>query len=58
MPTEKPRLSTTVTMQYVEALNDLVDTGVYLNEGEAVREALRVLFRSHGLDIMWGEAEG
>lgn len=58
IPVKKPRLSTTVTEQYLKALEDLVERGIYLNQGEAVRTGLRLLFTDHNLDIMWGEAEG
>ena len=52
MRTKKLRLSVTVTEQYLEALNDLVERGVYLNQGEAIRAGFRLLFMEHKLDIM------
>ena len=58
MPTNKPRLSTTVTMQYKNSLDGLVERGVYINREEAIRAGLRLLFKYHNLDIMHWEAEG
>ena len=47
---DKTRISVTVTQAYVEGLNKLVEEGVYLNRGEIILEALRVLFRSYGIE--------
>jgi len=46
----KTRISVTVTPAYVGGLNELVEKGLYLNRGEIVLEALRILFRSYGLE--------
>lgn len=47
---EKVRVSVTMTSTYVDCLNQLVDNGLYLNRGEIILEALRLLFRSYGME--------
>jgi len=47
---DKTRVSVTMTELYVNALDNLVEKGLYLNRGEAVLEALRILFRSYGIE--------
>jgi len=47
---DKSRVSVTMTEAYVDALDHLVEKGLYLNRGEAVLEALRHLFRSYGIE--------
>ena len=47
---EKTRVSVTMTGAYIEALDHLVDEGLYLGRGEIVLEALRRLFRGYGLE--------
>lgn len=47
---EKIRVSVTMTRTYVESLNQLVEDGIYLNRGDIILEALRVLFRSYGIE--------
>jgi len=55
---EKTRISVTMTKAYVDALDHLVEEGLYLNRGEIVLEALRHLFRSHGIEpFPYKEAE-
>ncbi len=46
----KTRISVTVTTAYVEGLNELVEKGLYLNRGEIILEALRILFRGYGIE--------
>ena len=48
---EKIRVSVTMTQPYVKILDSLVEEGVYLNRGEAVLEALRLLFTEHGIEV-------
>jgi len=48
--TEKIRVSVTMTTTYVEALDHLVEEGLYLGRGEIVLEALRRLFGGYGLE--------
>lgn len=47
---EKIRVSVTLTRPKMDDLDHLVSTGLYLNQGEAIRFALGLLFRHHGLD--------
>jgi len=47
---EKTRLSVTMTGAYVEALDHLVGEGIYLSRGDAILEALRLLFKSYGIE--------
>ena len=47
---EKTRISVTLTRPYVDALDRLVEEGIYLSKGEIIMEALRRLFRRHGLE--------
>jgi len=47
---EKIRVSVTMTKLYLEALDSLVEEGVYLARGDAILEALRVLFRGYGIE--------
>jgi len=44
------RVSVTMTTPYVEALDRLVEDGIYLSRGEAILESLRVLFRGYGIE--------
>ena len=46
----RTRVSVTLTQIYVDGLTHLVDEGFYLNRGEVVLAALRVLFRQHGIE--------
>ena len=39
-----------MTEPYVEALDRLVDEGVYLGRGEIVLEALRIFLKEKGID--------
>ena len=48
--TDKRRISLTLTRVYVEALDYLVDEGLYMEHQDAVRTALRLLFRHHGIE--------
>ena len=40
----------TLTRPYVEALDRLVEEGLYMDPQEAIKEALRSLFRHHGIE--------
>ena len=46
----KRRISLTLTRIYVEALDRLVDEGIYMEHQVAIRAALRLLFRFHGIE--------
>ena len=47
---DKKRYSVTLTTAYVEALDDLVEKGLYMDQQDAIRGALRRLFRNHGIE--------
>ena len=47
--TTKTRISVTVTTPYVEALDSLVEAGLYVSRGEAAKDALRRIFHHHGV---------
>ena len=51
----KRRLSLTLTRVYVEALDQLVDDGIYLEHQVAIRAALRLLFRHHRIEPFYSE---
>ena len=53
--TEKKRYSLTVTNVYVEALDQLVDEGIYLEHQVAIRDAMRRLFRYHRIEPFYSE---
>jgi Arc/MetJ-type ribon-helix-helix transcriptional regulator len=40
----------TLTRPYLDALDRLVEEGIYLSKGEVVLEGLRLIFRRHGLE--------
>lgn len=48
---EKKRLSLTLIQVYVDALDRLVEAGIYLDHQVAIREALRLLFKHHGMEL-------
>lgn len=47
---EKIRVSVTMTKPYLDALDNLVEKGIYLGRGDAILEALRSLFRDYGIE--------
>ncbi len=51
----KRRFSLTLTKVYVEALDRLVDEGIYLEHQVAIRAALRLLFRVHRIEPFYSE---
>ena len=50
MVDDKKRFSVTLTRPYKEALDHLVEKGVYIDHQDAIRDALRRLFRFHGIE--------
>ncbi len=58
MPIKKLRLSVIMSDQYVKILEDLVERGIYLNRGEAIRAGISLLFKSHNLEFVEKESEG
>jgi metal-responsive CopG/Arc/MetJ family transcriptional regulator len=47
---EKVRISVTMTKPYLDALDRLVEEGVYLGRGDAILDALRSFFRGYGVE--------
>ena len=52
---EKKRFSVTLTSIYIEALNTLVERGIYLEPQVAIRDAMRILFRRHKIEPFYSE---
>ena len=48
--TDRTRIGLTLTRVYLEALDHLVDEGIYMEHQAAIRDALRFLFRYHGIE--------
>ena len=48
--TVKRRISLTLTKPYVDALDRLVEEGIYLEPQVAIRAAMRLLFQFHGIE--------
>ena len=46
----KKRVSVTLTNTYLEALDELVENGIYMEQQAAIRDALRRLFQFHGIE--------
>ena len=46
---EKIRVSVTMTKQYLDGLDGLVEEGIYLGRGEAILEAIRLFLRGYGV---------
>ena len=44
------KLDVTMTQAYVDALDLLVEEGLYLNRGEIILDALRRLLREQGIE--------
>jgi Arc/MetJ-type ribon-helix-helix transcriptional regulator len=47
---EKIRVSVTMTKPYLDALDRLMEDGIYLSRGEIVLEALRSLLKQQGIE--------
>ena len=47
---DKRRFSVTLTTAYVDALDKLVEDGLYLDHQDGIRGSLRRLFRHHGIE--------
>ena len=52
----RTRVSVTMTEAYLEALDLLVDRGIYLSRGEAIMEGIRMLFRSYKIEPFFAES--
>jgi len=46
----KRRFSVTLTTPYIEALDSLVEEGLYMDHQDVIRHALRRLFQYHGIE--------
>lgn len=46
----RSKLDVTMTQDFVDALDLLVEKGLYLNRSEIIREALRDLLRQQGVE--------
>ncbi|GAH00363.1 unnamed protein product [marine sediment metagenome] len=46
----RTRIGLTLTKVYMEALDNLVEMGLYLDHQVAIRNALRLLFRHHKIE--------
>ena len=53
----KIRVSVTMTKPYIEALDSLIEDGLYLGRGEAILEAMRHFLREQGIEPFYLEAE-
>ncbi len=54
---EKERVSVTLTKPYLDALDQLVEKGIYMEHQVATRAALRLLMRNHRIPPFYLEAE-
>ena len=53
----KTRVSVTMTKLYVDAIDSLVEEGIYLDRGEAILEALRDFLEIQKMDSIVLEPE-
>jgi len=47
---DKKRISVTLTSVFVNALDQLVEAGIYMEQQGAIRDALRRLFQFHRIE--------
>jgi len=57
MSGKRERVQVLLTESYLNALDLLVERGVYGERQVAIRDALRILFRSHNIPPFQWEAE-
>lgn len=55
MNPNKKRFSVTLTEPYIDALNKLIEKGLYMDHQGGIRHALRQLFRFHGIEPLYNE---
>ena len=55
MTVDKKRYSLTLTKPDIEALNRLVESGLYMDHQDGMRQGLRRLFRFHGVEPLYNE---
>ena len=53
----KHQFSFKIPIPMLEAVDSLVEQGIYLNRDEAIRAALRILFREKGIEPFSPEVE-
>jgi len=53
----KTRVSVTMTRTYIDALDHLVEKGIYLGRGDAILEALRLFLKDYGVEPFYIENE-
>ena len=59
MNVDKKRVNLTLTKPYRDALDLLIEKGIYLDKQEAIRDALRIFFEVQGIPPFYPqEAEG
>lgn len=58
MSVSKRRFSVTFTTAYISRLKRLVAEGLYIDDQDAIRHAMRRLFDHHGIPLMPEEASG
>jgi len=58
MAVEKIRVGLTLTRPYLDALDRLVEVGIYLERQDAIRAALRLLLKEHGIPLAPEEGSG
>jgi len=46
-----------MTRTYIDALDHLVETGIYLGRGDAILEALRLFLKDYGVEPFYVENE-
>jgi len=51
------KISFLVPLEYLDAMDSLVEKGLYQDRGEVIRDALRHLSREKGIDMLSLEAE-
>jgi len=51
----KKRISVTLTEPYLDALDQLVEEGIYMDHQAAIIEALRLFFRHHKIEPFYSE---
>ncbi len=55
MAADKKRYSVTLTKPYIDALNHLINEGLYMDHQGGIRHALRRLYRFHGVEPLYNE---
>jgi Arc/MetJ-type ribon-helix-helix transcriptional regulator len=48
---KRERITIRLTKRYLDLLNLLIERGVYNSRNEAIRDALRIMYEYHGLNV-------